>query len=285
MSCSLTAPWDKDATTGLELRSPVQSGQKYTPKQVVLSEEQVASAMETLRVNDFVEKFPRVDKFYADPAIASQVYGLHSFVPAKGARPDEKGVYGFVKFRGAFATQQEADERAEFLIRNVDSFHDIYTSFCGRPFPISHNKDFVKETAEVDVRDQIVKATSEDVAAKVKKDRQLKDEVLEREKKLIEDCSKEESPLDRYTTLQVKRANTISAILEARKKLDKWVEGLAKCREEIKQLDDTDPTHRDSYIEKYLAAREGVGMPSTLEGTYLQFMGMSDDEIVSKYNI
>ena len=273
MSCSLTAPWDKDTTE-----------HKYVPKQVVLTEEQVASAMDTLRVNDFVEKFPRVDKFYADPAIASQVYGLHSFVASKGAKPDEKGVYGFVKFRGAFATQQEADERAEFLIRNVDSFHDIYTSFCGRPFPLSHNKDFVKETAEVDIRDQIVKATSEDVAAKVKKDKQLKDEVLDREKKLLEDCSKEESPLDRYTTLQVKRANIISAIIEARKKLDKWVGSLEKCREEIKQMDDADSSHRDAYMENYNTGRQAVGMNTAIEGTYLQFMGMSDEEIAAKYN-
>jgi hypothetical protein len=275
MSCSLTAPWDKDT----------KSGEKYVPKQVVLSEEQVSNAMECLQVNDFVEKFPRVDKFYADPQIPSQVYSLHSFVPTKGAKPDEKGVYGFVKFRGAFATQQEADERAEFLIRNVDSFHDIYTSYCGRPFPLSHNKDFVKETSEVDIREQLVKATSEDVAAKVKKDKQLKDEVMEREKKLIEDCSKEESPIDRYTTLQVKRANIISAILEARKKLDKWCENLEKCREEIKQMDESDSSHREAYMENYNVGRQAVGMNTALDGTYLQFMGMSDDEITSRYQI
>lgn len=266
---SLTAPWDLSKKKA-----------KYVPKQVTLKEDEVAEAMDTLCVSDFVEKFPRVDKFYADPVLNSQVYCLHSFVPTKGATPDEHGVYGFVKFRGAFATQEEADERAEYIIRNVDSFHEIYTSYCGRPFPLSHNKDFVKETAEVEIRDQIVKATSQDVAAKVRKDKSLKEEIMDKEKKLLEDVQSEESPVDRYTTLQVKRANLVHVYIENKKKLDQVRDALLKARAEIKAMDDADPRHRVEYMDKYNNARKQSGLDVCLDNTYLQYMGVNDEELL-----
>jgi Family of unknown function (DUF5832) len=268
-SSSLTAPWDKDNTD-----------KKYKPKQVVLTEEEVGHAMDALVVNDFVKKFPQVDKFYADPQIPSQVYSLHSFVPTKGATPDEKGVYGFVKFRGAFATQQEADERAEFLIRNVDSFHQIYTSYCGRPFPLSHSVAFVKETSEIDIQDTLVKTYSEDVKAKVVKDKKARDEIMEREKKLIEGCAYGQSSIDRYTELQVKRANIILALVEAQKIIDERKENLNKCRREIKDTDEHDPTHREKYMEQYMTGLENAGYTTN---PLIEYMGMSDEDVLAKF--
>lgn len=268
-TCSLTAPWDKDA-----------SDKKYRAKQVVLTEDEVAHALDALVVSDFVDKFPRVDKFYADPQIPSQVYALHSFVPTKGATPDEKGVYGFVKFRGAFATQQEADERAEFLIRNVDSFHQIYTSYCGRPFPLSHSDCFVKETAKIDVENEIVKAYSEDVKAKVVKDKKGRDEIMEREQKLIEDCATGESPLDRYTTLQAKRAALIASLVEAHKVVSVRKDILDKCRREIQEADELDPSHREKYMAQYIEGLERAGHKTrALE----EYMGMSDADVFAAY--
>src|SRR5690606_2448601 len=204
MSSSLTAPWDR-----------TEEEQVYKPKQIVLTEDQVSNALSELYTKDFTNKFPRVDRFYADPVLNSQVYCLHSFVPSKGAKPDERGVYGFVKFRGSFATQQEADERAEFLVRNVDSFNDVYTSYCGRPFPLTHNKAFVKETSEIDVKKQISDIVSQDIKTKVAEERRIKDDLKEKEKKLLDENEKVlnnvpvETDEEKYTVLQVKRANLV----------------------------------------------------------------------------
>lgn len=273
---SLTAPWDRTSNS-----------EKYTPKQVTLTEPEVAAAMSELCVKDFVEKFPRVDKFYADPVIQNQVYCLHSFVPTKGARPDEHGVYGFIKCRGTFATQREADERAEFLIRNVDSFHDVFTSYCGRPFPATVDKRYAQETNEVDIKNQIVKAVSEDVKAKVMKDKQVKDEMFEREQKLLQDSKKAEkgeqveTPMERYVTLHVKRANLVHVYLETQKNLEKVKKSLLKAREEIKEMDAANPEFQKDYMERYESARKEVGFDSVkMDGTYLQYMGLNDEELL-----
>jgi len=271
MSSSLTAPWD---------RGQEQETETYIPKQIELSNDQVAIAVSELSVKDFVTKFPRVDKFYADPVLGSQIYGLHSFVPTKGAKPDENGVYGFVKFRGAFASQKEADERAEFIIRSVDSFHDVYTSYIGRPFPLSDNRKFIKETNAVDVKEQIVKAVSEDVKSKVMKDKAVKDDIKEKEQKLMDESKHGEEPADRYITVQVKRANLVHVYIETQKSLEKYKQSILNCRREIAELEAEDPSHKESYIERYNAAREASGLDTKYDNTYLRYMGLDDSEIL-----
>lgn len=276
MSSSLTAPWDR-----------TEEEQTYKPKQIVLSENEVSNALNELYIKDFTNKFPRVDRFYADPVLNSQVYCLHSFVPSKGAKPDERGVYGFVKFRGSFATQQEADERAEFLVRNVDSFNDVYTSYCGRPFPLTHNKAFVKETSEIDVKKQISDIVSKDIKTKVAEERRIKDELKEKEKKLLEENDKVinnvpvETDEERYTVLQVKRANLVHVYVETKQKLEKIKESILKCRSEIEQFDETHPEIKDTYIEKYNQARELSGLDKVENDTsYLKYMGYDDKEVL-----
>ena len=72
---SLTAPADFD-------RSQMVQG---TIQSVSLSDEQVNAAMSALNVRESLDKFPRVEKYYADPAIPGQNICLHSFVPSKGS--------------------------------------------------------------------------------------------------------------------------------------------------------------------------------------------------------
>ena len=123
-------------------------------------------AVNELSVKDFVQKFPRFEKFYADPKLDSQVHTLVSFFPSKGATPDSDGVFGMLKVRGTFATQDEADLRAEYLIRNVDSFHSLYHTYVGRPFPLAVNGKYISETKEVDIKKKIVETTSEEIRKK-----------------------------------------------------------------------------------------------------------------------
>ena len=104
---------------------------------------------------------------YADPQIPSQIYSLHSFVPSKGSTPDKNGVYGMVKFRGSFSSIQEANERSEYLIRNVDSYNSILTGYVGRPFPLTNNnKKYCTETNEVDVNKTTDEIVSKDIKSK-----------------------------------------------------------------------------------------------------------------------
>ena len=46
-----------------------------------------------------------------------------------------------IKVRGSYETEDEADARAETLIRTVDSYHKIFTAFVGKPFPATTSSD------------------------------------------------------------------------------------------------------------------------------------------------
>ena len=132
---SLTSPEDRDIQN------------KWRPEQGAenLTEEEVSNAMFELNNKDFTDKFPRVDRTYADPPPPMQTIGLVSFTPAKGAKPNENGIYGFAKLRGNYPNTEEAEQRAEFLIRNVDSYHQIYHTYVGRPFPITASSSDIAE--------------------------------------------------------------------------------------------------------------------------------------------
>ena len=153
---SLTAPLD---------RNPDRS---YQPNQghPNLSDDEVVNAMASLNNRDFIKKFLSVERRYADPVDALQRIGLISFTPAKGATPDSQGVYGFAKLRGNYPTDNEANERAEFLIRNVDSYHQIYHAYVGRPFPITNSSDFSGERKEIDIRKSMVDSVSASIKSK-----------------------------------------------------------------------------------------------------------------------
>ena len=86
----------------------------------------------------------------------------------------------------------EANQRAEWLIRNVDSYHTIHTSYSGRPFPLcSDTRKFVKETNEVDIRKKTVETISEEIKSKKEEEKRNVQDIKEREKRLLEE-SKED---------------------------------------------------------------------------------------------
>jgi hypothetical protein len=135
MSSSLTAPSDK--TT------------KFVPTKAVLNEDEVKEAVGVLSKDI---RFVQVEQHYADPPQFGQKICLVSFIPSKGAKPDKDNIYGMMKVRGVYATEEEANERAEYIIANIDSYHEIYHCHVGRPFPITTSDVFSNEIKSIDIK-------------------------------------------------------------------------------------------------------------------------------------
>lgn len=260
---SLTDPLDRDRIN------------KWKPEQGIppLDDKQTTLAFESLNNTSFTDKFPRVDRTYSDPNIPMQYIGLISFTPAKGAKPNENGVFGFAKLRGNYSTEIEASQRAEFLIRSVDSYHQIYHTYVGRPFPITSSSKYSAETSEVDIRKETTQSISSDVKHKREdEDRQIKD-IKEREEKLIEESKREEvDPYDEYITLKVKLAQLSWTYLEHQKKMKEVKDVVIKTRQQLKELDENHPTFQNSYYEKYMKARRDAGIKESKEESEKNFM-------------
>jgi len=251
---------------------------KWKPEQSapVLSDEQTNEAMKVLNNTDFIDKFPRVDRTYADPILSMQLYGLISFTPAKGATPNENGVFGFAKLRGNFASEIEASQRAEFLIKNVDSYHQIYHTYVGRPFPITNSSKYSAETTEVDIRKQTAESVSQNVREKRLDEEKEIREIKQREEKLLEETKREEiDTYDDYITQKVKLAQLSFTYLEHQKKMEEVKGIIINTRELIKKLDDEFPDYKTSYYEKYMQARRDAGIKETsddLNANFLKFL-------------
>ena len=152
-----------------------------------LEGDDLKNAVSDLSDNNFLKKYPRLERVFADPAIPNQQYCLASFVPSKDAVPDKDGIYGMVKFRGAYNTLDELNERAEFLIQNVDSYHKIYHCYTGKPFPATSSSKYSAETSEVDIRKKVTKVISDDIRQQKMEERKEIEEIKEREKRLLEE--------------------------------------------------------------------------------------------------
>jgi len=259
---SLTSPLDKNETDpkSFKLGNPS------------LSDEETVHAMKELNVKDFVEKFPRFEKFYADPKHENQVHCLVSFFPAKGAKPDEDGVFGMLKVRGTFQTQDEADLKAEYLIRNVDSFHSIYHTYVGRPFPLAETKKYICETKDIDIKKKVVETTSEEVRKKRDEEKQAMEEIKDREKELLADVAKSDiDPYDRYIELMVKKAQLTWTYHSTMKKMDEMKANILKSRDELKELREKDEDYHTKFFSRYMDARKSSGLPDT-DDSFIKYM-------------
>ncbi len=261
---SLTAPSDRDPD------------RTYKPNQGQrqLSETEVENAVEALDDNNYVKTFLRVERRYADPVDPMQRIGLISFVPAKGATPNDKGIFGFAKLRGNYPTDTEASERAEFIIRTTDSYHKIFHAYVGRPFPLTTSSDFSGETQEIDIRKSMSESISASIKASKKDEQQIAREIESREKELLEESKKEEQdPIDHYTTLRVKKAQITWTYLETEKKLQEMKDIIIKTRDEIAVMEAEDESYAKNYYKKYCDAREGAGLDnSNNQDTFMKFL-------------
>ena len=250
---SLTAPTDRDREN------------KWRPNQGAanLTEEEVTAAVQTLDNTAFTSKFPRVDRTYADPPIPMQNIGLVSFTPAKGATPNENGLFGFAKLRGNYASQLEAKQRAETIIRNIDSYHQIYHTYVGRPFPITASSKYSAETDEIDIRKEMSSSVSSSIKSKKVKEQSDMQEIKKREEALLAESRQDPEdadPYEEYITLRVKKAQLSWTYLEHIKKMAEVKEIIITTRLRLEEMENKDDEFKEKYYEKYVKAREDVGL-------------------------
>lgn len=263
---SLTPPEDRDHEN------------RWKPDQFVppLTEDETVAAVKELNINSYVERFPKVDRTYADPQITMQNIGLFSFMPAKGSKPNSNGVYGFAKIRGVFATEMEANQRAENIIRNVDSYNKIFHCYVGRPFPVTTDSKYSAETEEIEIRKEMTQTVSQNIKEKKEDEYKTMQEIKQKEEALLEDVKKEkDDPYDEYITQKVKYAQLAFTYLEHQKKMAEVKDIIIKTRIKIKEMDEEYPDFIKSYYKKYMEARDAAGIKddnANREANFIKFM-------------
>lgn len=234
-----------------------------------LDQAESKEAKEELVNSTYVKyKFPKVQRFRVDPPInQTNYYSLHSFTPSPGAKADEDGCFGVVKFRGAFGTLEEADAWAEHLIRNVDSLHEIHIGYVGKEFPLTLDPMYFNETHEVNLKKKMDTVAKAHVKASQEKEKQDIDQLKKREKELLE--SSKQSPedmkvsLDHYIALKVKCANICLVRDETMKKLESYEKSRQEALDEIEELNRQFPDYAAQALPTFKKSLEDVGIKDT----------------------
>jgi hypothetical protein len=220
-----------------------------------LTDEELNQAMKEL-----VVKFPKVERLPVDPPLAGQNFGLFSF---KFLPKPVNGVYGFLKFRGAFANESEWLSHAKYIIRTVDSKHHIWPYQQGRWMPITTNEEFAKETLEVSENDEIVNIYNQKETEEQKKHAQQVREIKSREKKLMEQALKKEfdnSSLDYYAQQVMKVQQLESWLEQMRKRKRDMLKALKSGKSEMVRIENLHPEYKDQIDDKIRCIKEEIGL-------------------------
>ena len=250
-----------------------------------LTEKETEFALPVLNRREALTLFRHVDRRYADPEIPNQKITLISFTPSKTAKPDKDGIYGMMKVRGNFATEQEADERAEYLIRNTDSVHDIYHAYVGRPFPVTTKTGFERDLRTIDIRQKVRETISENVLERKKKEKEEIEELQQKEKELLAESERAlknepRDPFEDYITHQVKRAQLVFTYVETKKKMDQMKQSYFTTQKWIEECEKEHPDYSDSYKERYMKARRDAGIPDD-DSSFIQYLGLDCADVFS----
>ena len=183
-----------------------------------------------------------------------------------------------MKVRGVYATEEEANERADFIIRNVDSYHEIFHCKVGRPFPITNNNEFAETVNSIDIRKKTTELISKDILNKKKEEKEEMLDIQEREKNLLEESKKaqEGKPMDiydEYITMNIKRAQLLWTYKETKEKLKQMKTSYLSSIDRIREIDELHPEYKEQYREKYMSARREAGIPDE-KNSFVEYLGL-----------
>ncbi len=213
--------------------------------------------------------YPRIVRKRIDPPISGQEYCNLSFV----FLPEPKdGVWGFVKVRGVWPTKDVASDKAEDIIREVDSKFRIGIAKVGGWIPISDRDDYFEE--QLDARCEEKEKLLNDKAVKEAEARhnKIRLEIKERQEQLLDpkqDPYADLNGLDYYTMTTVTKLHLEKYVREQKQKVKDFEAKLAGVVEKLDNLDEKHPKYVDQWVERYNEKRRESGLKDFVLGNEL----------------
>jgi chorismate mutase len=281
------------------IKSFNQTGETNEPH---LTKEQTALAKDELVKS--VDVFPRINRRFVDPQVPGEPkFALFSYIDTpdedmnkflkeiKSSLSDDQLekleklqnrthiVKGVAKIRGAYHTQQDATQRAEEIVREIDSTNSIFTCIIGAPFPLIP-VGMAEETIEVNLQDKTEQAIGQNVRNKRLKDKKEMDEINRREEELRSNAAKDPNAEDveNYIAHRVKLAHLRYAIEQHVVKRAECVENEKACVKWLIEMKNKNPEFEEKYMEKYMDARKKAHIPD--DQTPDGFMKYMNDPLI-----
>ena len=180
----------------------------------------------------------------------------------------------FHMIRGAYVTQEEANQRAEEIVRDIDSSNSVFTCIIGVPFPLV-SEGMADELNEIDLQQQTEHAIAQNVRKQRRKEQKEMEDIRMREDELMRNAEKDPNADDQenYTTQRVKLAHLRYSIAEHTKKHAECIENEKNVVKWLMDMKSRNPQFEENYMEKYMFGRKAAHIPDDheLEG-FMKFM-------------
>jgi hypothetical protein len=210
--------------------------------------------------------YPKVVRTMADPPIQNQSIGCISYMlfdEPKKAKGSEKPVYGFMKLRGNWCSQQQATFEASKIIREVDSKYQIRLAPVGVWVPITEDESCIREKTDVRMNDEEVHLRDQVVKEKEAEQRRIQRELQERTEALKTEGDIYDNPtsLKYYSMRMVTELRLIEELDRQQRQIQNVKDNIEKVRKEIAELELKHPSYKEDWIECYNIERRKTGLP------------------------
>ncbi|MBL4898171.1 MAG: hypothetical protein JKX76_00860 [Colwellia sp.] len=215
-------------------------------------------------------------------AVLIQTFGLYSWTPAKGASPDAEGVYGGMKLIGNYEDMQDADDRANEVIREEDSYNIIRTCRVGQCTLLitpdsKYNLDGDNRNI-IDINKKVKDVIREDVKAKRADEAKEIEEIKERESNLQDEVDRENTDeKEVYTTLNTKLAQLSWTYIETAKKMAAMKETIINTRSDIATMREENESVHTNMYQRFMDARAKCGIPQD-DKSFIKYFVMDASE-------
>ncbi len=242
-----------------------------------LSEEELKQAKKELIKIDFImTKYARERKFRVDSQVVGQNFGIVTFKPSKGSKPDKRGCYGVIKLRGNYPDTISADKRCDVLLTEDENL-DIDMPLVGKEFPLMiNNEEYTYSVRDVDTKQIITDSTTTLMREKEEQDEKEKKKLFDKQRKLLDNTNEEEkettlSDYDLYTQLRTKKANNFYVIDKCKNNIVNCKDNILNTDKEIEEMNNKYPTYKGEYLKTYISEIKAVGIdPKQME--IIQYM-------------
>lgn len=239
----------------------------------------------TSAVQGQLVKYPKLARSLDDPPIPGQQFVNLSYMLleepvdpetkkpwsqlSEEDRKKSKKVYGYVKFRGAWPTDESACRDAERLIKEVDSKFQVRVALAGQWIPITEDESKIRDKIDVMTAEEADKPALRDAALKKKRaeDERIQRELREHEEELKREANDTTPIEDLEKTLDgyVKKRVTSMKMLEMEEKYLYQLKALhynmGRIAHELAVLERDHPDYAESWLDRYNIERRKYGAP------------------------
>jgi Family of unknown function (DUF5832) len=236
-----------------------------------------------------VKTYPQVVRKDVDPFISGQKCGNVSFMLFDQPRIfRDKPVYGFMKLRGNWESQEVCFAESKKLVREVDSKFQIRIAPVGHWVPITEYDGVVKDLIDVPDSDNKEFHLRDEIALQKEKESEKKrNELVEAEKRLREepDIYDEQESLRFYAMKRVTEKTLAETVQIHQDKLNELKKKLAEQRIILKRLELQNDRYTYQWIGLYNEERAKTSLPPFVPGEtqFKEFDELSLQDLLLEY--